>query len=347
MNRNQFIAHLTRISTLFVTVSNNDRHLDSVPFSESFIDKFIAGLRFAEVKNPWFTQDNIKKSLLAWSQQLQSEQLESWLGQYPEGGQKRTTAIIMAGNIPLVGFHDLISVIAAGDKALVKLSTADEVLMKLVIEALYELDPEYRQIIRIAEGPIKDFDQVIATGSDNTSRYFEHYFGKYPHIIRKNRTSVAVLSGNESEAELEALGRDIFTYFGMGCRNVSHLLVPEGYNFSTFFESMFAFNEVMNHNKYINNYEYHKAIFLLEQLPFLDNNFLMIREVPELFSPLSVINYSFYKSGDDITNYILDNSSKIQCVVGKGYQPLGKAQEPELSDYADGVDTMKFLLGLN
>ncbi len=187
---------------------------------------------------------------------------------------------------------------------------------------------------------------MVATGSDNTARYFEHYFGKYPHVIRKNRTSLAVLTGNEPKEELELLGNDIFTYFGMGCRNVSHILVPEGYVFNGFFEAMYKYGELINHNKYVNNYEYHKAIFLLELMPFLDNNFLMIRESKELFSPLSVIHYSFYSSPEDITNYILDNHEKIQCVVGKGYLPLGEAQRPQLWDYADGLNTLEFLAGL-
>ncbi|MES2630062.1 MAG: acyl-CoA reductase [Bacteroidota bacterium] len=283
---------------------------------------------------------------MAWSDLLTPENLSAWFESMPASQHPKTVAIIMAGNIPLVGFHDLISVLATGHRALVKLSSDDEVLMKAVITLLGETDARLKELITIAEGPLKNFDAVIATGSDNTSRYFEHYFGKYPHVIRKNRTSLAVLTGNETKEELELLGDDIFTYFGMGCRNVSHLLVPRGYNFHEFFEAMLVYGDMINHNKYVNNYEYHRAIFLLEQIPFLDNNFLMIREHDELFSPLSVIHYSFYDSAEDITNYILDHSNKIQCVTGNGYLPLGKAQQPALWDYADGVDTPGFLAAL-
>ncbi len=346
MKRELFIAHLTKIGRLFETVSNNDGLLIEDSFNSDFVEKFSAMLRLAEIKNPWFTESNIKKSLLAWSGQLQTEKLKQWLTDFPPVEEGKTVALIMAGNIPMVGLHDLIAVLASGHRALLKLSSDDGVLMKMVVEAFHLLDEEYKTSIAIAEGPLKNFEAVIATGSDNTARYFEHYFGKYPHIIRKNRTSLAVLSGEETREELEKLGNDIFTYFGMGCRNVSHLLVPEGYIFNTFFESMFAFGHLINHNKYVNNYDYHKAIFLMEIIPFLDNNFLMIRENKELFSPLSVVHYSFYKDQDDITNYILDNSSKIQCVVGEGHLPLGQAQKPELWDYADGVNTLEFLVSL-
>lgn len=343
MKRNLFIAHLARIGHLFKTVSNNDGHFEASTFNAAFTEKFCASLRLAEIKNPWFTASNLKSSFLAWSEQLTEEKLEQFLPTELTQGSQKTVAIIMAGNLPLVGFHDLLCVLASGNKALLKLSSEDEVLMKLVVEAFQQIDPLYNELITIAEGPIKNFDAVLATGSDNTARYFEHYFGKYPHVIRKNRTSLAVLTGKESSEELERLGSDIFTYFGMGCRNVSHLLVPRDYNFSGFFEAMFKYGDVINHNKYVNNYDYHKSIFLLEQMPFLDNNFLMIRESEELFSPLSVIHYSFYDSEEDITNYILDNSEKIQCVVGKNNLPLGKAQQPGLSDYADGVNTLEFL----
>lgn len=347
MKRELFIAHLTSIGSLFKIVSNNDGQINDHLINAELIEKFCESLRLAEIKNPWFTQENIKTSLLAWSAQLTEANLELWLKESSPSKNPKTVAIIMAGNIPFVGFHDLISVLASGHKALLKLSSDDEVLMGLVVEAFYQVDAIYRELIAIVDGPMKNFDAVIATGSDNTARYFDYYFGKYPHIIRKNRTSLAVITGKESRSTLESLGKDIFTYFGMGCRNVSHLLVPKGYDFGDFFEAMFGHGHLINHNKYVNNYEYHKAIFLLELIPFLDNNFLMIRENQELFSPLSVVHYSYYDSADDITNYILDNSGKIQCVVGDNYLPFGKAQQPQLWDYADELNTLEFLATLN
>ncbi len=347
MERSSLVSDLVSLGRLFNTVSNNSGHFDALPFTKDFTEKFYASFRLAEIKNPWFTQENIQNAFKAWSVQLNETDLKQWMVSNTPTIAPKTIAIVAAGNLPLVSFHDLLAVMVSGNKALIKLSSDDEVLMGMVVKAFYALNADYQNWISIAEGPLKNFDAVIATGSDNTARYFEHYFGKYPHIIRKNRTSMAVLTGNETKQELELLGKDIFTYFGMGCRNVSHLLVPSGYVFNEFFEAMLKYGHLINHNKYVNNYEYHRAIYLLEQLPFLDNNFLMIRENESLFSPLSTIHYSFYNNQDHITNYLLDHSEKLQCVVGKGYLPFGATQQPGLSDYADGVNTLEFLESLS
>ncbi len=346
MQLSKLFLDLTTMGRFFAAVSNNDGHFSDLSINAEDQKKFLGAMRLAEIKNPWFTRTNIQNAFKAWSEQLKPSELERWVGDRQFKSSGKTIAIIAAGNIPLVALHDLLAVLVSGNRALIKLSTDDEVLIKLVADYLYDRDDEYRDLIQIATGPLKNFDAVIATGSDNTSRYFEYYFGKHPNVIRKNRTSLAVLTGKESTEELQALGRDIFTYFGMGCRNVSHLLVPVGYKFDQFFESMFEYGDVVNHNKYVNNYDYHKAIYLLERLPFLDNNFLMIREHESLFSPLATIHYSFYENKDDITNYILDNSQKIQCVVGQDYIPFGEAQCPTLNDYADGVNTLDFLQSL-
>jgi len=239
MDQYKLFCDLSTLGRLFTTVSNNDRHFADLSLNADTLEKFYASFALAEIKNPWFTQSNIQKAFSAWGSQLNYSELTKWSQGTVPPSQKRTIAIIAAGNIPLVALHDVISVLVSGNRVLLKLSGDDEVLMKGVVELFYHLDEEYRELILIAEGPLKNFDGVIATGSYNTARYFEYYFGKYPHLIRKNRTSLAVLTGTESERELELLGSDIFTYFGMGCRNVSHLLVPEGYNFNGFFLRLF------------------------------------------------------------------------------------------------------------
>lgn len=343
MEREKIVEDLDKLGRIFETVSNNgsEPHSPGSPH-----DKLLSAIHTAAIRNPWYTPENSLHAIKAWANNLTVEKLTAWLQPYGYSKNPRTIALILAGNIPLVGFHDIISVLLSGHRALIKTSSDDEVLTPAVIGLLHDLDPAYGEMLQLAEGPMRNFDAAIATGSDNSARYFLQYFGKYPHIIRKNRTSLAVLTGKEKNEELQQLGADIFTYFGMGCRNVSHLLVPGNYDFTAFFEAIFPFGEQMNHNKYLNNHSYHKAIFLLEQIPFLDNNFLMLRENQELFSPLSVLHYSFYTDEDEVSNYILDHREKIQCVTGRGYIPFGQTQQPELSDYADNVDTLRFLEAL-
>lgn len=248
----------------------------------------------------------------------------------------------MAGNIPMVGFHDLLSVLISGNKLVAKLSSQDNYLMKLVVNQLISNHPEFKELISVEER-LTEIDCIIATGSDNSARYFEYYFAKYPHIIRKNRTSVGVLTGNESREELFELGKDIFTYFGLGCRNVSTVLVPTGYDFAAFFESVQTFESVVQHHKYANNYDYNKSILLLDQVPFLDNGFLLVKPDQQLVSPISVLHYQTYENKEEIPLILSRIQEKVQCVVGSGFLPFGKAQLPEVNDYADGVDTLKVL----
>jgi hypothetical protein len=207
-------------------------------------------------------------------------------------------------------------------------------------------EPLFESRITFADGKLTDFQAVIATGSDNTATHLHYYFSKYPHIIRKSRSSAAILSGQESEADLKNLGRDIFLYFGLGCRNVSQLLVPENYSFDAFFKAMLDFGFVINNKKYGNNYDYHRAIYLLESLPFLDNNFLMVREQADLHSPVGVIHYQYYKTGDDIQQYLETRAGQLQCVVGEGHLPFGYSQKPVITDFADNVNTLDFLVNL-
>jgi len=307
----------------------------------------------AYLANNWFTEEYVKKAIQSWSDELTVSKLTDWLSVYMNISEPtpKKVVIIMAGNIPLVGLHDLLAVLASGHHALVKLSSDDTVLMKWVIDALLNIDPSLQErITLINERLPKEFDAVIATGSNNTNRYFEHYFKGKPSILRKSRTSLAVLSGNETPEDLHKLGEDIFTYFGLGCRNVSKLLLPEGYDLGTFYEGIAGFYEHINHNKYANNYTYHKAILLMNLTQHLDNNFLLVKEDTQQSSPLGVLYYQFYKDPKEVSTYIEQHKDELQCVVSKqpivNSEPFGSAQKPAISDYADGVDTLSFLLQL-
>jgi hypothetical protein len=274
---------------------------------------------------------------------------EKWVKRYgfeePDGAKR--VAVIMAGNIPLVGFHDFLTVLLFGHTIEAKLSSDDKRLLPLIGEMLITLYPDFKERIHFVER-IKNPEAVIATGSDNTARYFDYYFGKYPNVIRKNRTSIAVLKGDETKEELEKLGEDIFAYFGLGCRNVSKLYMPKNFNTDRIFEAIVGFNEVYNNNKYANNYDYHRAIFLLNKEPFLENGFAIMREHESLHTPISVIHYERYQNQDSISQTLQILKEEIQCVVGNtaGAVPFGKAQQPALWDYAHGVDTVAFLIGL-
>lgn len=305
--------------------------------------------------NPWFTRENILQALHSIGNSLEESKTEHWLFPYSNklnlSKVQKTVALVMAGNIPLVGFHDFFCVLVSGHKALIKLSSNDNKLLPVLSQILINAEPSFVGQIEFTENKLAGFDAVIATGSNNSSRYFEYYFGKYPHIIRKNRNSVAILTGNETQEELNLLERDIFSYFGMGCRNVSHLFVPQDYSFDRFFESMTPFSTIANHNKYKNNYDYQKTIYMINIIPFLDNGFMLVKEYPGYSSPVSVLHYSSYKDIKEVVNQIQKDKEQIQCVVAHqnlvdGCIPFGKAQQPELWDYADGIDTMEFLLNL-
>ncbi len=304
--------------------------------------------------NGWFTEQSVTKSLNSISEMLKEENLIEWLSAYhmSDDNSTKNIGIIMASNIPMVGFHDLLCVLISGNAAIVKTSKDDSILPKIICDKLIESEPRFKYLIKIVEGKLEDFDAVIATGSNNTARYFESYFGKYPNIIRKNRNSIAVLSGNELSIDLQNLGHDIFDYFGLGCRNVNKLYVPIGYEFSNFFESIFSFGYVANINKYANNYDYNRAVYLMNSLPFLDNNFLIIRESQDFSSPVAVLNYQYYSEIQEVINDIEVHKNNIQCIVSSHEAivssiDFGKSQTPMLWDYADNIDTIKFLIELN
>lgn len=304
------------------------------------INKYAA---IARHENPWFTDDNVKMAFEGIGTMLDREKLTKWLLPYHINNEiPKIVGIVMAGNIPLVGFHDLLSVLVSGHYAAIKTSTKDTYLTNLVIEWLVELAPELKKNISVRE-KLTDIDAVIATGSDNTARYFHCYFGKLPNIIRKNRVSVAIIDGTESREELELLGKDVFSYFGLGCRNVSKVYYPEGYDVKQIFEAFNGYETILDNHKYKNNYDYHKSIYLINKTAHLDTGFLLWRDTDDLVSPLSVVYAETYDKKDNLSAKLLGMDEKIQCMIGHGYIPFGQAQNPEPWDYADNVDTIKFL----
>jgi hypothetical protein len=305
-------------------------------------------IQTALVYNGWFIRSFVEESLKNIAKMLSEGSLNDFVKTVPEPKTKKTVVIIMAGNIPMVGFHDLLCVILSGHIALLKMSSDDNVLMPFFIKLLEYYEPGLTEQIKFSEGKLSHFDAVIATGSNNTASHFKSYFGKYPHIIRKNRTSVAVITAKESNEDLKNLGRDIFLYFGLGCRNVSKVLVPKGYKFDSLFEAVFDYKFVVDNKKYGNNYDYNRAIYLLNLEKFLDNNFLIIKEDKGLFSPVSVLFYQEFASESEVKEYLEDNKESLQCVLGNGpgMIPFGYSQSPVITDYADGVDTLNFLVNL-
>lgn len=308
-------------------------------------------LQKAKAHNGWFTTENVQFACSSWSEALTIENMGQWLAAYQiDDVTPKTVAIVMAGNVPLVGFHDFLSVLISGHKVLVKLSSNDQQLLPYLTRQLIAIEPEFQSYISFSEEKLEGFDAVIATGSNNTARYFEHYFGKYPSIIRKNRNSVAVLDGSETTEQLELLANDIFRYFGLGCRNVSKIYIPKDYNPDLFFNAMFSWKHVINDHKYMNNYDYNKAVYLMSLLDIFDNEFLLLKEDNGFSSPISVLFYEKYEDTNGLQQQIEASAEHIQCVVsGSGWPeaiPFGKAQTPQLWDYADGVDTLAFLLDL-
>ncbi|SKB88732.1 acyl-CoA reductase [Daejeonella lutea] len=302
--------------------------------------------------NAWFTSDSTANAVKAIAAMLDRADLEKWIADPDKFDtvEPYSVGLILAGNIPLVGFHDILCVLVTGNIALIKLSSQDTKMIPYILTKLTEIEPGFKDQIKYIDRLV-DFDAVIATGSNNTSRYFEYYFSKVPHVIRKNRNSVAILNGNESPAELSQLGHDIFDYFGLGCRNVSKLYVPRGYDFKLFFEGVESFKPIIDHHKYNNNYDYNKSIFLVNLDKHLDNGFLLLKEDERMASPLAVLYYQEYDDVRMLEKELIDKANHIQCVISsdnlsiKTIEP-GDSQTPKLWDYADGVDTIAFLCSI-
>lgn len=311
-----------------------------------FDDELEGIIRLSENENPWFTEEYQKLALKDWANLLTKENLENWLSEYKFSQQSKKVGLILAGNIPLVGFHDVICVILSGNIPLIKLSSKDKRLIPFLLKLWNKFSDnsiEYEFVEKL-----ENFDAVIATGSNNTARYLEYYFKDFDRIIRKNRTSIAVLDGTETEEDLQLLAQDIFTYFGLGCRNVTRLFIPKDFKLENLFQNFMGFKNIINHHKYANNYDYNKAIYLLNQDLFWDNNFVMLKEEDALFSPLSVVNFSRYENIKEVERFIENKNQEIQCIVGKqSYnfktEPFGEAQNPDLNTFADKINTLKFL----
>ncbi|MFC5284833.1 acyl-CoA reductase [Pedobacter alpinus] len=317
-------------------------------------DALQALIESARNKNAWFTTDEVSKAIKANAQMLNADDVNRWLSKYQinETNPKKI-GLILAGNLPMVGFHDIIAVLLSGNIALIKLSSQDDNLIPFILNKLIEIEPLFKKQVEYVER-LENFDAVIATGSNNSSRYFDYYFSKVPNIIRKNRNSIALLTGKETREELALLGKDIFDYYGLGCRNVSKFLVPKDYNFVPFFESIEPFNPILNHHKYLNNYDYNKSIYLINKNKHFDNGFLLVTESDQLTSPLSAVFYQEYETINEALDYINTQKENIQVVVTNANIDLptakvrfGDSQNPKLWDYADGVDTMSFLTALN
>ncbi len=324
---------------------------DDIPHNNQFFDRLKSEISLSQSRNGWFTPEQVRFALASWAQALTERNLKKWLDPYTITDKPaKTVGLVLAGNIPLVGFHDFLSVLVTGNRALVKLSSTDQKLLPLLAGYLIAVAPDFAPMIKFTEEKLEGFDAVIATGSNNTSRYFEYYFRDVPSIIRKNRNSVAVLTGDETREELVALGEDIFRYFGLGCRNVSKLFVPKGYDFAGFFEAMYNYRDIVEYEKYANNYDYNKAVFLMSRFEILDNGFMTLKEDPAYASPISSVFYQYYDDLEQLKDRLAKDSDAIQCVVSNtglsGSLNFGQAQNPQLWDYADGVDTIKFLTAI-
>ena len=304
-------------------------------------------IKQAANNNRWFNTSSVEQALSGLIHLTDPVKMKTWLTGYDlKPSKQKIIGLIMAGNIPFVGFHDLICVLLSGHKAAIKLSSQDLFLMQWIIRKLCEIEPAFIDQIDVCE-QLKVMDAVIATGSNNTARYFDYYFGKYPHIIRKNRTSVAILNGKETDTELMKLGKDVFTYFGLGCRNVSKIWVPQDYHFLNLLDLWASFTKVADNFKYHNNYEYNKSIYLVNGVNYLDTGFLLLTESEALTSPISVLYYQQYQNLTEVDQYLTQNQDKIQCIVSsqssRNFIPFGQTQVPDISDYADGIDVMRFL----
>ena len=330
---------------------DNNQQNSEVKHNDLFFNSFVDLIALSQSHNNWFTPDNVHFSISSWAEALTENNINQWLSEYTfiEKAPKNV-GLILAGNIPLVGFHDFFTVLISGNNVLVKTSSKDDYLIKFLAKYLIALDHRFNEKITFVEDKLENYDAVIATGSNNTARYFEYYFKDKPSIIRKSRNSIAVLTGEETPEEMTLLSEDVFRYFGLGCRNVSKIFVPKNYNFDAFFNGMYAQKDVIYYEKYANNYDYNKAVFLMSNFQLLDNEFLTIKEDISHASPISSVFYEFYEDINEVKLRLQQDAEMIQCVVSNGSIEnsiyFGNTQKPNLWDYADNVDTMQFLINL-
>ncbi|MFA8450019.1 MAG: acyl-CoA reductase [Bacteroidales bacterium] len=349
----QRIEAFSKLGEIFKNLFSQKAEEQKAPLAKA-ISNLKSEINKLQLTNTWFIPNFTENAIHSLGKMLEKENLEKWLKQYPNLSainNKKTVAVIMAGNLPLVGFHDFLCVLLSGHSILVRLSSNDKILLPKIAEILQIINPEFKDSIKFTSQIIKDYDAIIATGSDNSSRYFEFYFGKYPNIIRKNRNSVAILNGDETADDLKMLAEDIFLYFGLGCRSISKIYIPEGFKISKILDSWEDFVFLKDHSSYFNNYEYNKSIYLINEIPHLDNGFAILKEDTKLNSPLSVIHFEYYNSKNSVMEVLKENREKIQCICQKNpcdkdFVPLGETQSPQLWDYADNIDTLDFLIKL-
>ncbi|MFT5820218.1 MAG: hypothetical protein ACI8ZM_001457 [Crocinitomix sp.] len=348
MNLLQKIKILSRLGEIMKAIGAQQEWPGfDIGINENEYNDLVELTKRVKIYNGWFIETEVRNSFTGIGGWLNEKDLTNWVEGYAiNEGKPKSIALIMAGNIPLVGFHDFLAVFLSGNKSVIKLSSDDKHLFPAIIHILSLFDPTITEWVEIKEYKLEGFDGVIATGSDNSANYFHSYFGKYPHVIRKNRTSIAVLNGKETKEELIQLGHDIFTYFGLGCRNVSQVWIPQDFEVNRLYDAFFQFNDIVNHNKYANNYDYNKAVYLMNLQEMLDNGFLLLKEDQQLNSPLGMLHYARYNDVNEVKEFITENKEKIQVVVGQDYVPFGKAQNPDLNDFADGVNTLSFLTTL-
>ena len=344
------INAFSTLGDFLLQFSGKEKNTKLSLLNSKFYDKLFDEFKKAEINNRWFIEENLFYAAKSWASLLNKDLLEQWTKSYALENSSKKIGVIQAGNIPLVGFHDFLSVLISGHSFIGKASSKDDNLPRFLSKVLIEIEPRFKSKVSWVERLV-DFDAVIATGSDNSSRYFEYYFGKKPNIIRKNRSSWAVITGNETHEELSLLGEDIFRYYGLGCRNISKFFVPDGYDFKNFFEAIESFSWVYNNNKYANNYDYNQSVYLMNQIKFLQNGFFMVKEDISQHSPLSVAFYETYSKLSTVQQRIENQQDDIQLVCSANGKientiPFGQTQIPQLWDYADNIDTLEFLSNL-
>ena len=323
--------------------------LNHSPYNEAFENL----LNKVNQRNPWFTKESVVQSLSVWANLLESNNLNHFISRYEtvlfEKKNDKVVLLILAGNIPLVGLHDVICSFLSGSKSMIKVSSKDALLLSYLIEQIKTINSTASDYFEISETKAQGFTHVIATGSNNSARYFDHYFSKFPNIIRKNRSSLAIITQKTTDTELEYLANDVFQYFGLGCRNVTQLCVPHSFDFDRLKNAFNSYATIINHNKYANNYDYHKAIALMNGDPFIDFEFILLQNKSMLKSPLGVLHYNFYENVTEVDSYIQEHRANIQCVVSSQSTSFnevnfGQTQQPKLWDFADQIDTLQFLL---
>ena len=348
-----FCKYMTSLNHKIIALSKLGKILSDVAHEKTWsgyslgINKdeyssFIEAIKKAKYHNGWFSYDMVLFALLSWSKSLTVENIKFWLSKYQIKENNQSIAIICAGNIPMVSFHDILCSYLCGMNVQVKLSSSDNVLIPELLKILANFDEEVLDNIVFTD-KVSNFNKVIATGSNNTSRYFNEYFAKYPNIIRKNRTSIAIIDGSESKEDLVNLSKDIFLYYGLGCRNITKLYLPLGYELDNIFAGLYNMKDVIYNNKYANNYDYYKAIFLLEDYDIIENGFIILKEDNSIFSPIGTLYYQYYNNKNELNEILNENKKEIQCIVGRNYIPFGLSQEPKLWDYSDNIDTINFL----